>query len=62
MGSLYWSQHELAFVFKKGWECHRNNVGLGQYGPTAAIFGAIRACAPLLRTATRAVCLPFIIR
>src|ERR1700730_4609308 len=24
MGSLYWSQHELAFVFKKGWECYRN--------------------------------------
>jgi hypothetical protein len=32
MGSLYRSQHELVFVFKKGREHHRNNVGLGQYG------------------------------
>jgi DNA modification methylase len=32
MGSLYRSQHELIFVFKKGKERHRNNVQLGQYG------------------------------
>lgn len=32
MGSLYRSQHELIFVFKRGREGHRNNVQLGQYG------------------------------
>ena len=32
MGSLYRSQHELIFVFKKGRAAHRNNVQLGQYG------------------------------
>jgi DNA modification methylase len=32
MGSLYRSQHELVFVFKKGRERHRNNVQLGRYG------------------------------
>jgi DNA modification methylase len=32
MGSLYRSQHELIFVFKKGRTKHRNNVLLGQFG------------------------------
>jgi len=32
MGSLYRSQHELVFVFKRGRRSHRNNVQLGQYG------------------------------
>jgi DNA modification methylase len=32
MGSLYRSQHELIFIFKKGRQPHRNNVQLGQYG------------------------------
>jgi len=32
MGSLYRSQHELVFVFKKGAEAHTNNVRLGIYG------------------------------
>jgi hypothetical protein len=32
MGSLYRSQHEMVFVFKRGKESHRNNVQLGQYG------------------------------
>lgn len=32
MGSLYRSQHELFFVFKKGRKPHRNNVQLGRYG------------------------------
>jgi DNA modification methylase len=32
MGSLYRSQHELVFVFKKGCGSHRNNVQLGQFG------------------------------
>ena len=32
MGSLYRSQHELIFVFKKGRAKHRNNVQLGQFG------------------------------
>jgi DNA modification methylase len=32
MGSLYRSQHELVFVFKKGAAAHRNNVRLGKYG------------------------------
>src|ERR1700731_946654 len=32
MGSLYRSQHELVFVFKKGRDSHRNNVQLGQFG------------------------------
>ena len=32
MGSLYRSQHELVWVFKKGTESHRNNVQLGQFG------------------------------
>lgn len=31
MGSLYRSQHELVFVFRKGGR-HRNNVQLGRYG------------------------------
>ena len=31
MGSLYRSQHELVFVFRKG-RHHRNNVQLGRYG------------------------------
>jgi DNA modification methylase len=31
-GSLYRSQHELIFVFKKGRGSHRNNVQLGRYG------------------------------
>jgi hypothetical protein len=32
MGSLYRSQHELVFVFKRGRKGHRNNVQLGQFG------------------------------
>lgn len=32
MGSLYRSQHELVFVFRKGRAGHRNNVQLGRYG------------------------------
>jgi DNA modification methylase len=32
MGSLYRSQHELVFVFKRGKESHRNNIQLGQFG------------------------------
>lgn len=32
MGSLYRSQHELIFVFKKGTAKHVNNVELGQHG------------------------------
>lgn len=32
MGSLYRSQHELVFVFRKGKSSHRNNVQLGKYG------------------------------
>jgi len=32
MGSLYRSQHELCFVFKKGKESHTNNVELGKNG------------------------------
>lgn len=32
MGSLYRSQHELVFVFKKGGEAHANNVELGRFG------------------------------
>jgi DNA modification methylase len=31
-GSLYRSQHELVFVFKKSRKAHRNNIQLGQYG------------------------------
>ena len=32
MGSLYRSQHELVFVFRKGRASHRNNVQLGRFG------------------------------
>lgn len=32
MGSLYRSQHELVFVFRKGATPHCNNVQLGRYG------------------------------
>ena len=32
MGSLYRSQHELVFVFKKGRSSHRNNIELGKHG------------------------------
>lgn len=32
MGSLYRSQHELVFVFRKGSRSHRNNVQLGRHG------------------------------
>lgn len=32
MGSLYRSQHELVFVFKRGRAAHRNNVDLGRHG------------------------------
>jgi DNA modification methylase len=32
MGSLYRSQHELVFVFKKGTDPHLNNVELGKHG------------------------------
>jgi DNA modification methylase len=32
MGSMYRSQHELVFVFKKGSGSHRNNVELGRHG------------------------------
>jgi DNA modification methylase len=32
MGSLYRSQHELVFLFKKGSAGHRNNVQLGRHG------------------------------
>ncbi|MDJ1018500.1 MAG: DNA methyltransferase [Paracoccaceae bacterium] len=32
MGSLYRSQHELVFVFRKGKTRHRNNVDLGRHG------------------------------
>ncbi len=32
MGSLYRSQHELVFVFRKGAASHRNNIQLGRFG------------------------------
>lgn len=32
MGSLYRSQHELAFIYRKGDTLHRNNVQLGKFG------------------------------
>jgi hypothetical protein len=32
MGSLYRSQHELIFVFKKGTAAHKNRVELGRHG------------------------------
>lgn len=32
MGTLYRSQHELVFVFKRGTAAHRNNVELGRFG------------------------------
>jgi DNA modification methylase len=32
MGSLYRSQHELVFVFKRGRGSHHNNVQLGRFG------------------------------
>jgi len=32
MGSLYRSQHELVFVFRKSLESHRNNIQLGKFG------------------------------
>lgn len=32
MGSMYRSQHELVFVYKKGKASHTNNVQLGKYG------------------------------
>lgn len=32
LGSLYRSQHELVFVFRKGKVQHRNNVQLGRFG------------------------------
>lgn len=32
MGSLYRSQHELVFVFKKGTAPHTNNIELGKHG------------------------------
>jgi DNA modification methylase len=32
MGSLYRSQHELIFVFRKGQAAHLNNVQLGRFG------------------------------
>jgi len=32
MGSMYRSEHELFFVFKKGKKPHRNNIQLGRYG------------------------------
>ena len=32
MGSLYRSQHELVFVFKRGHDGHHNNVQLGRFG------------------------------
>ena len=32
MGSLYRSQHEMVFVYKRGSAPHRNNVELGKYG------------------------------
>lgn len=32
MGSLYRSQHELCFIFKKGKDSHTNNVELGKNG------------------------------
>lgn len=32
MGSLYRSQHELVFVFKRGGAAHTNNVELGRFG------------------------------
>jgi DNA methylase len=32
MGSLYRSQHELIFAFRKGKEQHRNNIQLGKVG------------------------------
>jgi DNA modification methylase len=48
MGSMYRSEHELFFVFKKGKKPHANNVQLGRYGrnrtnvwqyPGAGAFG-----------------------
>ncbi|PCJ61089.1 MAG: DNA methylase N-4 [Rhodospirillaceae bacterium] len=54
MGSLYRSQHELVFVFKKGKATHINNVELGKHGryrtnvwnyPGANAFGAGRDAA-----------------
>jgi hypothetical protein len=34
MGSLYRSQHELVFVFRKGPTSHKNRVELGKHGRT----------------------------
>lgn len=51
MGSLYRSQHELVFVFRKGNATHKNRVELGRHGrcrtnvwnyPGLAIFGPNR--------------------
>jgi DNA methylase len=46
MGSLYRSQHELIFVFKKGTAPHINNVELGRFG---------RSLRPTLKIARRAI-------
>jgi DNA modification methylase len=56
MGSLYRSQHELIFVFKKGRAPHRNNIQLGRHGryrsnvwsyPGANTFGPASEEGPL---------------
>jgi DNA modification methylase len=64
MGSLYRSQHEFVFVFKKGSAPHTNNIELGRHGrtrtnvwtyPGANSFGAGRDEALAMHPTTKPV-------
>jgi DNA modification methylase len=66
MGSLYRSQHELVFVFKKGAAPHVNNVELGRFGrnrtnvwnyPGANTFGKDRGTELAMHPTTKPLAL-----
>ena len=50
MGSMYRSQHELFFVWKKGTTPHTNNIQLGQYGRNQTNVWQYPGCNSFSRT------------
>jgi hypothetical protein len=50
MGSMYRSQHELFFVWKKGTAPHTNNIQLGQYGRNRTNVWQYPGCNSFSRT------------
>jgi hypothetical protein len=56
MGSLYRSQHELVFVFKRGHDGHHNNVQLGRFGRNRSNVWHYPGSIPSPVVARKAIC------